>query len=381
MVKYFNKKNLIIIFSILLILAYGTLCLNTYSSTLSTFKECFNNGNYVKANSIILNEGTLNPIKKLKVKNDLNIYFSDFIQKLKTDYENNDISQEYTASTLREIERYDIVNSKVTELEDSLPLFINSKNSFEKGVELFNNKDYIGAMKSFNEISPLWPEYIKVLDYEKQCYSSIKDDTLSKANDLVKDKYYSKAISLIQDNLALFKNNTELSAKLKEYEDEKNKYIASTDNQASQATSKIYTVLTKSNINTFDIASGTSYLIFVNIDNQKTYVYKGVKNKWSLAKEFLCSTGIKGEETPKGSFTIKEKGPWFYADKYKQGAKYYVGFMDNYLFHSLPFDKDKKKIVDTTLGKPASHGCIRLKVDESKWIYDNVPIGSKVIVN
>ena len=203
---------------------------------------------------------------------------------------------------------------------------------------------------------------------------------MDKADKLAKDKYYSKAISLIEDNLNLFKEDEELLIKVKQYESEKDKYLSVKGKEEVQAVFKKQEVREKDNINSFDIASGTNYFILVNTSKQKTYVYTGSKNKWSLTKEFLCSTGINGSETPKGTFIVQNKGDWFYTDKYGQGAKYWVGFKGNYLFHSLPFDKDKKKIVDTTLGKPASHGCIRLKVEESKWIYDNVPIGSKVIV-
>ncbi|SUY45531.1 ErfK/YbiS/YcfS/YnhG family protein [Clostridium putrefaciens] len=389
MLKYFNNRrlirNLIIIISTLIILSYAALCLKLYSKDLSTFKECFDNGDYIKANSIILNKGNFNIIKKIKIKKDLNTYFLNCIEQLEiNENENNneisEISREYILYTLREIERYDVVNSKITEIKDSMPMISSSRDVFEKAYKLFNDKDYVSAMKGLNEITPIYPEYLEVLDMKINCYSKIKEDTLDKADKLAKDKYYSKAISLIEDNLSLLKEDKELIDKVKEYEGEKGKYLSRKQKEEVQAVFNKQEVSAKQNINSFDIASGTNYLIIVNIKDQKTYVYKGSKNKWSLTKEFLCSTGVNGKETPKGTFTVQNKGDWFYTDKYDQGGKYWVGFKGNYLFHSVPFDKEQKKIVDTTLGKPASHGCIRLKVDESKWVYDNVPIGSKVIV-
>ncbi|MBU3210467.1 L,D-transpeptidase [Clostridium algidicarnis] len=388
MLKYFNKRrlirNLIIIILTLIILSYATLCLNFYNRDLSSFKEAFDNKDYIKASSIILNKGNFNMVKKIKIKKDLNAYFLNCIEELETNEdennETNDISKEYLLYTLREIERYNVVNSKVKEIQESLPVFSSSKDSFEKGSKLFNNKDYVDAMKSFNEVRSFSSEYLEALDMKKKCYLAIKEDTLEKADKLAKDKYYSKAILLIEDNLRLFKEDKELLAKVKEYESEKHKYLSLKDKEEVKAVFKKQEISEKQNINYLDIASGTNYLIVVNIKEQKTYIYKGSKNKWSITKEFLCSTGINGKETPKGSFTVQNKGDWFYTDKYDQGGKYWVGFKGNYLFHSLPFDKEQKNIVDTTLGKPASHGCIRLKVEESKWIYDNVPIGSKVIV-
>lgn len=380
MLKYFNKRNLIIMISTLIILSYATLCLKFYNKYLLNFKESFDNKDYIKANSIIINKGNLNIIKKIKIKKDLNAYFLNYIEELETNENNNAISEEYVLYILKEIERYDVVNSKVREIQESIDMLSTLRSDFEKASKLFNNKDYVSAMMSLNEISPLFPEYTDVLDIKSRCYLAIKEDTLDKADKLAKDKYYSKAISLIQDNLNLFKEDEELLNKVKQYESEKGKYLSVKGKEEVQAVFKKQEVRGKDNINSFDIASGTNYFILVNTSKQKTYVYKGGKNKWSLTKEFLCSTGINGSETPKGTFIVQNKGDWFYTDKYSQGAKYWVGFKGNYLFHSLPFDKDKKKIVDTTLGKPASHGCIRLKVEESKWIYDNVPIGSKVVI-
>ena len=33
------------------------------------------------------------------------------------------------------------------------------------------------------------------------------------------------------------------------------------------------------------------------------------------------------------------------------------------------------------LGSPASAGCIRLTVKHAKWLYDNVPVGTTVVVS
>ena len=37
-------------------------------------------------------------------------------------------------------------------------------------------------------------------------------------------------------------------------------------------------------------------------------------------------------------------------------------------------------VTDGTMGRPASHGCVRLQLANAKWIYNNVPRGSKVYV-
>ena len=138
--------------------------------------------------------------------------------------------------------------------------------------------------------------------------------------------------------------------------------------------------ITTSNINTLSLESSTAYLVQVDTSNQKTNIFKGKRNKWNLIKSFTCSTGIESEKTPSGIYTIKEKGTWFFSDAYNQGGKYWVQFYGDYLFHSLPYDETQSTIVDYTLGTPASHGCIRLAETDSKWVYDNIPKGSKVLI-
>ncbi len=99
----------------------------------------------------------------------------------------------------------------------------------------------------------------------------------------------------------------------------------------------------------------------------------------------IASTGMEGHETPLGIFEIQNRGTWFFSDKYKQGAKYWVSFRDwgLYLFHSVAMDENQQVIPEeeAKLGQPASHGCIRLKIEDARWIYDNVPEKTKVVVH
>lgn len=376
-----TKKAISIIIFIVLFISYSLYNVFNYNSFISSFKNSFDKGDYTKAMNLLYNEGNFNIIKKIKVNKDLSSYFSNYLIHLNKDFTEKKVSEEYMASLLREVERYNLVNSEVNDIKKTLPIFIESTSAFEEAINSFNNKDYIEAIKCLDDVNPLSSEYISALDYEQNCFNLLKQDLLSKAEALAKDKYYTKAITLLQDNLKLLKEDNEVINKIEQYEKEKKDYLSSMSTDSSKPSSVSYTVLTNDNINSFDISSGTKYLMFVNTTLQRTYIYKGSKNKWELIKNYTCSTGIKEEETPKGSFTVKNKGNWFYSTKYSQGGKYWVSFMDNYLFHSLPFDEDKKTIVDSTLGKPSSHGCIRLKVDEAKWIYDNIPIGSMVIIN
>ncbi|MCD8365775.1 MAG: L,D-transpeptidase family protein, partial [Clostridiales bacterium] len=60
---------------------------------------------------------------------------------------------------------------------------------------------------------------------------------------------------------------------------------------------------------------------------------------------------------------------------------YYTQFYGNYLFHSvLYYPGSMTRVKDGRLGMNLSHGCVRLSMTNAKWIYDNIPIGTKVYV-
>lgn len=131
------------------------------------------------------------------------------------------------------------------------------------------------------------------------------------------------------------------------------------------------------------VSSGST--VKVDISEQKVYVYNGNK----LIRTMICSSGIENEDykTPRGTYIINEsgakKGEWFYSNKYQEGAKYWVGFIGGtYLFHSVPMDINKNIIEEEAdkLGTPASHGCIRLNMDDAYWFYNNIKSGTKLVI-
>ncbi len=129
----------------------------------------------------------------------------------------------------------------------------------------------------------------------------------------------------------------------------------------------------------YDQNSKEWVLIFSNED-QTLEIYRDGK----LVQKSLASGGIWDSFTPKGVFKIESgrRGTWAYIPRFKQGMKYWVGFKDTYLLHSVPYNQNHEVIQEEAikLGQPSSHGCIRLPVEMSKYIYENVPDGSLVII-
>ena len=119
--------------------------------------------------------------------------------------------------------------------------------------------------------------------------------------------------------------------------------------------------------------------IDVSLSNQKVEVLDA---KDRDVKTFACSSGKKGSETPTGMFTVSQRGRSFFNDSLNEGAYYWVRFYKAYLFHSVPFDKNGQieQSEADKLGEPASHGCLRMSVENAKWIYDNIPDGTEVSI-
>ncbi|MBZ9687855.1 L,D-transpeptidase family protein [Clostridium estertheticum] len=133
-------------------------------------------------------------------------------------------------------------------------------------------------------------------------------------------------------------------------------------------------------INSKNIASLTSYFIWIDLPQQKVNVFNGSNKKWNLVKSMVCSSGKTSTPTVKGNFTVGSKGGYFIADGGAR-CKYYTQISGNYLFHSVLYDNKGNYIIDNTLGVPVSHGCVRLSLENAKFIYDNIPAETTIWSN
>lgn len=132
-------------------------------------------------------------------------------------------------------------------------------------------------------------------------------------------------------------------------------------------------------VNNSDCPSYTNYLIMVELSNQQVYIFNGSVHNWKLINTFKCASGKEDTPTIKGNFYVGDKGAQFTPGNGVY-CKYYSQISGNYLFHSILYDADGK-VLDPTLGETVSHGCIRLALENAKYIYENVPIGSGIWIH
>lgn len=127
------------------------------------------------------------------------------------------------------------------------------------------------------------------------------------------------------------------------------------------------------------------YFIRVNYKANVVTIYtKDTNGQYTIPyKAMVCSTGI---ATPKsGTYTMPSgsysRGTWGMMIG-NVWAQYFTRIKGSILFHSVPYTERNKWSLEyweyDKLGTSASAGCVRLTVENAKWIYDNCPAGTKV---
>lgn len=121
------------------------------------------------------------------------------------------------------------------------------------------------------------------------------------------------------------------------------------------------------------------------LDEQRAYFYT---SKRRLIATLPVSTGI-DDQTPVGTFKVFSKSAQtFYAPNPVERMKYMTRFTKgreggNIGFHGIPYKVTKNGDIPfyTPLGiAPVSHGCIRMRVTDARWVFDNMKLGSVVSV-
>ena len=125
-------------------------------------------------------------------------------------------------------------------------------------------------------------------------------------------------------------------------------------------------------------SSRTGYLILVDRAACRTTIFAGSAGAWNLLYDWQCAPVKPSTPTVGGDFTVGSKG--YYFDSGNARCYWYTQFYGDYLFHSVLYSKYNGRLMDGRVGMQLSHGCVRLPIEKAKWIYDNIPTGTKVVV-
>ena len=133
--------------------------------------------------------------------------------------------------------------------------------------------------------------------------------------------------------------------------------------------------------------AASKYYITVDLTNQVVTVYDaGNTSDSGIVRQMICSTGKSGSSTPTGTFTLpskwksSERTEWYYFTEFNCYAKWATRITGAILFHSVLYTSAKVGPTSSSvnaLGSRASHGCVRLRVEDAKWIAQNCQAGTK----
>ena len=119
-------------------------------------------------------------------------------------------------------------------------------------------------------------------------------------------------------------------------------------------------------------------MLKVSIAKQRVYAYAPDENEeyTVLVRTMKCSTGLDSTPTPKGTYqaTTGPGARWHYFKKFFVWAQYAYYIQGDIMFHSVLFNSKGSSPTSSSvrnLGRKASHGCVRLSVENAKWIYEN----------
>lgn len=135
------------------------------------------------------------------------------------------------------------------------------------------------------------------------------------------------------------------------------------------------------------------YLVEVDVSNQVVTVYqKDDDGEFTrIVRRFVCTTGQTQDKGIDDPASPTPTGKWKAGTRERFGkfanftgeyARYWTQVVGGIYFHSIMFGSreadDLKKSPYNTLGKDASHGCIRLYIEDAKWLYYNACFGTTV---
>jgi len=123
--------------------------------------------------------------------------------------------------------------------------------------------------------------------------------------------------------------------------------------------------------------------IFINVSKQ---VLEQRVDNVPLAS-FPVSTGVTNHPSPEGNFKIIAKTPRAWSRVGHLWMPWWMNFSGDgapsgrFGIHELPVWPDGRKEGEDHLGKPASHGCVRLGIGPAKTLYDWTPVGTQVVIS
>lgn len=126
------------------------------------------------------------------------------------------------------------------------------------------------------------------------------------------------------------------------------------------------------------IISKTNYLIITSIKERATYIYEKNDGLWEMLFKWSSTVGKPSTPTITGVFESGVKYPAIIDGT--AFAKYATNIVGQYYYHSVIYNATGEYVTDSRLGVAISHGCIRLATSNAKWMYENIPTQTTIVI-
>lgn len=129
-------------------------------------------------------------------------------------------------------------------------------------------------------------------------------------------------------------------------------------------------------VNMNGYGSKTDSLIWVSKERQMLTLFKGSYGNWKAVASFYVATGKNTTPTPTTVCEYTYRTSWNFGSYWCPTV---LGLYAGYALHTQPtyFNGYPK---DSTIGSPASAGCVRMLANDVNWLANNVPIGTTVVL-
>lgn len=126
-------------------------------------------------------------------------------------------------------------------------------------------------------------------------------------------------------------------------------------------------------VNQEGFKSATDWLFWCSKWCQKVYIFKRINKYWVLQKTYKCGTGniAYGDGSDQGvgfAWKIWDKKKQFQGPQGMQYWNMHYSSAHGNSIHKGP------------IGKPSTHGCISMASAAVQWVFNNVPIDTRVVV-
>ena len=127
------------------------------------------------------------------------------------------------------------------------------------------------------------------------------------------------------------------------------------------------------------LSSRTDHLLWVDLSRTRLYVLEYADEGWQVLATLPCAVGDAAHPTPSGSFEVGYKCASIGKENLYL-CRYALCFYGGYMLHSVLFDWAGSEIIDGRMEMRVSHGCIRLRHADSRWLYETIPVGTRVFI-